>query len=169
MPGIQPASSGEKVPGRRRLLLNFGWAGLGLWIITSLAGLVRFVRPRVSDRPSHAVAVGFPEDFLPGQVVYNQGYGLFIIRETQGFVCLSARCTHLGCNVVWNQDHNIFLCPCHGGKYDKQGRNLEGPPPRPLDQLALGLDREGMLVVDRDRIIRRGPGPAPYFHAERAA
>lgn len=153
---------------RRRFLFNLGWSGLGLWFAAVLAGMMRFVWPRVSDHPSNEVAVGYPEDFLPGQVVYDQGHKLFIIRDDKGFFSLSARCTHLGCNVVWNQDHDIFLCPCHGGKYDKQGRNLEGPPPRPLDQFAVRLDRSGNLVVDRDRIIKRGPGPLQHFQVERA-
>jgi len=153
---------------RRKLLFGFGWTGLGLLVAASFTGLLRFVWPRVSARPSRKVAVGLPEDFTPGQVVYNQGHNLFIIRDDQGFVSLSARCTHLGCNVVWNKDHNIFLCPCHGGKYDRQGRNLEGPPPRPLDQLALGLDRNGFLIVDQDQIIKRGPGSLPHFIPDKA-
>ena len=153
---------------RRRLLFGFGWTGLGLLLAASLSGLLRFVWPRVSARPSRTVVVGFPEDFRPGQVVYDQGHNLFIIRDDQGFVALSARCTHLGCNVVWNVDHNIFLCPCHGGKYDRQGHNLEGPPPRPLDQFAMRMDRRGFLVVDQDRIIKRGPGPLPHFNPHQA-
>jgi len=166
MPDTENGLADGTGPSRRRFLLDFGWAGLGLWIAAVLAGTLRFVWPRVSARPSNTVTVGFPEDYLPGQVVYNQGHKLFIIRDDKGFVSLSARCTHLGCNVVWNQDHNIFLCPCHGGKYDRQGRNLEGPPPRPLDQFAVRLNRNGYLVVDRDRISRRGPGPLPHFHPE---
>jgi cytochrome b6-f complex iron-sulfur subunit len=153
---------------RRRILLGFGWTGLGLCSAAALTGLLRFMWQRVSARPSKSVAVGFPEDYLSGQVVFNQGHQLFVLRDAEGFVSLSARCTHLGCNVVWNQDHNIFLCPCHGGKYDRQGRNLEGPPPRPLDQFEVRLNRSGSLVVDQDRIIRRGPGPLPHFSIEKA-
>jgi cytochrome b6-f complex iron-sulfur subunit len=167
MPDLINGSGDDCSPSRRRLLFDFGWTGLGLWAAASLVGLIRFVWPRVSDRPSNAVAVGYPEDYLPGQVVYNQGYKLFIIRDDKGFVSLSARCTHLGCNVIWNQDHQIFLCPCHGGKYDRQGRNLEGPPPRPLDQFAVHVDRRGYLVVDKGRIIKRGPGPLQHLDYER--
>ncbi|MEJ2641196.1 MAG: ubiquinol-cytochrome c reductase iron-sulfur subunit [Desulfosarcinaceae bacterium] len=168
MPDIQREVEEQFGKNRRRFLLGFGWTGLGLWSAAALAGLLRFIWPRVSVRPSKSVAVGYPEDYLPGQVVYNQGHQLFVIRDAEGFVSLSARCTHLGCNVVWNQDHHIFLCPCHGGKYDRQGRNLEGPPPRPLDQFEVRLNRSGSLVVDQDRIIRRGPGPLPHFSIEKA-
>ena len=168
MPDGENGLAPEYGPARRKLLLYFGWSGLALLLSAAWAGLLRFFWPLVSARPSRKVAVGFPEDFPPGQVVYNQGHKLFIIHEDNGFISLSARCTHLGCNVVWNRDHKIFLCPCHGGKYDRQGRNLEGPPPRPLDQFAVHLDRNGYLVVDQDRIIRRDTGVMPHSHAEKA-
>ena len=101
-----------------------------------------------------------------GQVVYQRGPKVFIARDEKGFLCLSARCTHLGCMVVWNRDHRMFLCPCHGGKFNADGRNVEGPPPRPLDLLALRIDENGFLVVDQDIIIKRGKGPAPRFRPE---
>lgn len=49
-------------------------------------------------------------------------------------------CTHMGCPVAWNQAAGRFLCPCHGGVYDGDGRVLSGPPPRPLDRYAIKVD-----------------------------
>jgi menaquinol-cytochrome c reductase iron-sulfur subunit len=46
-------------------------------------------------------------------------------------------CTHMGCPVTWNQAAARFLCPCHGGVFDGNGRPLSGPPPRGLDQYAV--------------------------------
>ena len=152
--------------GRRKFLLRLSWTGLGLFSTTLLAVMLRFFWPRVTSRPTRSVQVGFPDDYRPGQVVYHRGRKLFIVRDEKGFLSLSARCTHLGCMVVWNRDHHMFLCPCHGGKYDVEGRNVEGPPPRPLDLLALRLDDNGFLVVDQDTIIKRGKGPAPRFRPE---
>jgi len=157
------AANTERNQGRRKFLLGLSWAGVGLLITTFLAAVLKFFWPHVSSRPARSVQVGFPEDFQPGQVVYHPSRKLFIVRDSKGFLSLSARCTHLGCMVVWNRDHRMFLCPCHGGKYDAEGRNVEGPPPRPLDLLALRLDDGGVLVVDQDMIIKRGKGPVPYF------
>jgi cytochrome b6-f complex iron-sulfur subunit len=151
---------------RRKFLLGLSWAGLSLALATFLTAVLKFFWPRVSSRPAKSVQVGFPDDYLPGQVVYHRGRKLFIVREENGFISLSARCTHLGCLVVWNKDHRMFLCPCHGGKYDAEGRNVEGPPPRPLNLLALRLDDNGLLVVDQDIIIKRGKGPVPRFRPE---
>ena len=160
------ASAPELKQGRRKFLLRLSWTGLGLFLTTVLAAIMNFFWPRVSIRPARSVQVGFPDDYRPDQVVYHRGRKLFILRDEEGFLSLSARCTHLGCMVVWNRDHQMFLCPCHGGKFDAEGRNVEGPPPRPLNLLALRLDDSGLLVVDQDIIIKRGQGPAPRFRPE---
>jgi len=149
--------------GRRKFLLRLSWTGFGLFLTTFSAAVLNFFWPRVSGRPARSVQVGFPDDYRPGQVAYHRGRKLFIVRDEEGFLSLSARCTHLGCMVVWNRDHHMFLCPCHGGKFDAEGRNVEGPPPRPLDLLALRLDDNGFLVVDQDIILIRGKGPVPRF------
>lgn len=50
------------------------------------------------------------------------------------FVAFSANCTHLGCPVRWEKDAQLFMCPCHGGVYYKDGTVASGPPPQPLTQ-----------------------------------
>ena len=45
-----------------------------------------------------------------------------------------ARCTHAGCPVQWNATMNGFLCKCHGGIFDSDGKPLSGPPKEPLRQ-----------------------------------
>ncbi|MHC4431581.1 MAG: QcrA and Rieske domain-containing protein [Planctomycetota bacterium] len=44
-------------------------------------------------------------------------------------------CTHADCNVAWRSETNDFFCACHEGRYDEFGKNVEGPPPRPLARL----------------------------------
>lgn len=54
-------------------------------------------------------------------------------REDQDtFVAFSINCTHLGCPVRWIADAELFMCPCHGGVYYKDGAVAAGPPPLPL-------------------------------------
>ncbi len=48
------------------------------------------------------------------------------------FIAFSVNCTHLGCPVRWLPDAELFMCPCHGGVYYKDGTVAAGPPPRPL-------------------------------------
>lgn len=54
-------------------------------------------------------------------------------RDSTGkFTAFSANCTHLGCPVRWEQDAQLFMCPCHGGVYYKDGSVAAGPPPKSL-------------------------------------
>ena len=41
-------------------------------------------------------------------------------------------CTHLGCTFPWNSIDQQFQCPCHGSRYDPEGRVVRGPAPLPL-------------------------------------
>jgi hypothetical protein len=50
------------------------------------------------------------------------------------FVAISTRCAHLGCPVRYIEASTRFVCPCHGGVYDFQGKVTGGPPVRPLDR-----------------------------------
>ena len=50
------------------------------------------------------------------------------------YIAISTRCAHLGCPVRFVQAAGNFICPCHGGVYDFQGKVIGGPPVRPLDR-----------------------------------
>jgi menaquinol-cytochrome c reductase iron-sulfur subunit len=58
---------------------------------------------------------------------------IWLRRESDtSFIAFSANCTHLGCPVRWMQGAELFMCPCHGGVYYKDGSVAAGPPPLPL-------------------------------------
>lgn len=50
-----------------------------------------------------------------------------------------------------NKFKGIYKCPCHGGRFFKDGVNFAGPPPRPLDRAAISLAEDGKIFVDRSR------------------
>lgn len=52
-----------------------------------------------------------------------------------GISVLSPICPHLGCHVNWFPGKHEFICPCHGGTYNANGRYISGPPPRSMDPL----------------------------------
>ncbi|HWA86057.1 MAG TPA: Rieske 2Fe-2S domain-containing protein [Opitutus sp.] len=59
--------------------------------------------------------------------------GAWLRREAEEkFTAFSVHCTHLGCPVRWMAGANLFMCPCHGGVYYRDGTVAAGPPPRPL-------------------------------------
>jgi cytochrome b6-f complex iron-sulfur subunit len=53
---------------------------------------------------------------------------------------LSATCTHLGCQVRWDEESTKFRCPCHGGVFDKDGNVVEGPPPHALNRVEVKVE-----------------------------
>ena len=67
-------------------------------------------------------------------------------QDPQPYVAISTRCAHLGCPVRYIQASQKFVCPCHGGVYDFQGKVHGGPPVRPLDRFytrSAGRSRSG--------------------------
>jgi menaquinol-cytochrome c reductase iron-sulfur subunit len=55
-------------------------------------------------------------------------------EDPKEFIAISSRCAHLGCPVAFVQAAGNFICPCHGGVYDFEGKRIGGPPVRPLDR-----------------------------------
>ena len=94
----------------------------------------RFVADRIAPEQLEIAA---PEDLAPGEgrVVLGEGGGqVALSRDDDGTLhALSARCTHLGCLVKWNHAERSWDCPCHGSRFGQDGRVLEGPAVRPLD------------------------------------
>jgi menaquinol-cytochrome c reductase iron-sulfur subunit len=72
---------------------------------------------------------------------------VYVTRTAEGKLqILSPICPHLGCSVAWRENQNKFVCPCHGGQFDADGKHLSGPPPRGLDTLDVQV-KDGKLQV----------------------
>ena len=149
-----PDNQPDQVHASRRDFLSaiplaaLGIAGLGAGVVT-----VNYISPNVLFEPPAKFRVGNPEDYLANSVNYLREQQVFIVRTAEGFFAVSAVCTHLGCITEWKADDNIIACPCHGSKFDRDGKKLAGPAPRPLPHFAISLAADGELVVDRLNII----------------
>lgn len=58
--------------------------------------------------------------------------GILIKTDSGEFKAFNATCTHLECTVQYKKDEKLIWCACHNGRYDLNGKNVSGPPPRPL-------------------------------------
>ena len=102
----------------------------------TVAGALEVVAPfKVNQLPS---APGNPFNFggTPCLVVLSPE-GAKRLASGQGLRpddvrAFDAVCTHLQCTVEYRPDHDDIFCPCHDGVYDLNGKNVSGPPPRPL-------------------------------------
>ena len=82
-----------------------------------------------------------------GKIIKFGSKPVIVIRTAEGEVrAFSATCTHLDCTVQYRKDYGTIWCACHNGKYDLHGRNISGPPPRPLDELRVVLQGDNILI-----------------------
>ena len=102
------------------------------------------------------IPVGTPTPFsftrtkINGWERTGTSYGGFVIRKSEDpkdIVILSSHCTHLGCSVNWKEDAQEFVCPCHDAKFSKEGKVLDGPPPKPLNQYTYRVADDGTLLI----------------------
>ena len=68
-------------------------------------------------------------------------------HDEHGFTCFSANCTHLGCPVRWEAKAELFMCPCHGGVYYRDGSVAAGPPPKHLVQYPVRVSKNNVEIM----------------------
>lgn len=56
-------------------------------------------------------------------------------------------CPHMGCRYNWNQDEELFICPCHNSVYTIEGKVVSGPAPRGLDTLPIKIKERELYVL----------------------
>ena len=67
--------------------------------------------------------------------------------KDDGEIAISATCTHLGCIVTWDDEQQIFKCPCHNGRYNPEGQVISGPPPAPLRKRKTKIEDGRILLA----------------------
>lgn len=136
---------------QRRGMFTLGCIGIGAATLGFLGATFRFLIPNVLYEPSRRFTIGGASEFPPGSVTFLPDRRVYVFNSADGFFCISSVCTHLGCNV--RHAGTGFLCPCHGSRYDENGRVVAGPAPKPLAWYALSLSPHEELVVDLDQTV----------------
>ncbi|UCE25970.1 MAG: ubiquinol-cytochrome c reductase iron-sulfur subunit [Candidatus Zixiibacteriota bacterium] len=80
---------------------------------------------------------------------YGRELGIIYQTEQGELKALAATCTHLDCTVQHRPDLGIIWCSCHNGRYDLDGKNISGPPPKPLAAYSV-KEAEGAIFVSRE-------------------
>lgn len=65
----------------------------------------------------------------------ERGTVYVVTQDGREFKVFSNICTHAGCGVRWEKNAQAFLCPCHNGRFDINGKVIAGPPPKPLNEI----------------------------------
>jgi menaquinol-cytochrome c reductase iron-sulfur subunit len=187
--GLPGAYEGETVTRRRFMELNaltvggIASAAFGLPALGFAVGPI-FERS-VSDRFQDvgAEADFNPQTYVPKVISIQEGTGeagkttVYIRKRgpqdrdklTYPYVAISTRCAHLGCPVRFVQASERFICPCHGGIYESDGKVAGGPPVRPLDRFETKVAGGRVLVGARfslDSKLRQYPARDPSNHLD---
>ncbi|MTD30053.1 ubiquinol-cytochrome c reductase iron-sulfur subunit [Planomicrobium sp. YIM 101495] len=114
---------------------------------------------RVDDLTAEPVRVDFAFEQVDAWYTSEVTNSAWVFKEGDKIIALSPVCKHLGCTVNWAGDPeepHQFFCPCHAGRYEKNGQNVAGTPPLgPLDEyetqvqdgfIAIGAPRANTLV-----------------------
>jgi Rieske Fe-S protein len=145
---------------RRRLLDALLATSAGALLVSIAYPVWRFLSPpRVAEPTTRQVEAGTvddPEIREKGYKIVRFGAEPVILIRVGGdeFRAFAATCTHLDCIVEYQRAEKRIWCNCHGGEYDLRGRNVAGPPPRPLERfevnrIARGPGEPATLVVSR--------------------
>ena len=124
--------------------------GVIAWFASVLYPLFAYLKPPIQPEVEvNSVKVGklsaIEKD--SGTIVRFGNKPVILIRNAAGELrALSATCTHLDCTVQYRKDLGVIWCACHNGKYDLNGRNIAGPPPRALDEYRVVIQGEEVLI-----------------------
>ncbi|MBW3637481.1 MAG: FAD-dependent oxidoreductase, partial [Armatimonadetes bacterium] len=92
-----------------------------------------FIGDRLPDEGPESIALG------EGKVVNTQRGDVAMYKDENGALhCLSPVCAHMGCIVAWNGAEKSWDCPCHGSRYDVEGKVLHGPAVKGLEEIQEG-------------------------------
>jgi len=140
--------------GERRGFLR--WL-LGGGIAASLASflypVVQYINPPATPEAAvDEVAAGKVQDLKPnsGRIVRFGSRPVLLIRVSDSeWKAFSAVCTHLNCTVQYQEQRRQIWCACHNGLYDLNGAVASGPPPKPLEEFAVRLRGEEVVISRR--------------------
>jgi cytochrome b6-f complex iron-sulfur subunit len=135
----------------KRDFLKFIFGGsLLAWAGTILYPILAYLKPpSQAEADVSSVKAGKLSDFEKdsGTIVKFGSKPVILLRTASGDLrAFSATCTHLDCTVQYRKDFGLIWCACHNGKYDFNGRNVSGPPPRPLDEYKVNVQGEEVFI-----------------------
>lgn len=147
----QPEEGGVQAPARRNFLTYL----LGTSAVATLGAILYpifkfMVPPEIVEAQSNSVVAGKVNDIPAnsGKIFKFGSKPGIVIKTASGEIkAFSASCTHLDCIVQYDPNTKAIICACHNGKYDLTGKNVSGPPPRPLEEFTVNLKGDDINVT----------------------
>jgi len=138
----------------RRTMLSWLLGGGALASMVSfLYPVIRFLNPPlVTEAAVNEASGGKVQDLKPnsGKIVRFGSKPALLVRVSDTeWKAFSAVCTHLNCTVQYRDSTQQIWCACHNGTYDMNGRVVSGPPPNPLEEYAVNIRSDEVVVSKR--------------------
>ncbi len=137
---------------RRRVMQWLLGGGFMASIVSFLFPAFRFMNPpAVAEASVNEVTAGKTGDLKinSGKIVkFGSRPALLVRTGDSEWRAYSAICTHLNCTVQYQESSRQIWCACHNGLYDLNGKVVSGPPPEPLEEYAVRV-RGDELVISR--------------------
>ena len=136
----------------RRFFINFSLIATGAVAVAGgVFPLLKYILPNAGKGGAATAKVKIPlNEVSVGDARFFKfkGKPAILIRKSEDeVIAMSAVCTHLGCIVKYSAADSTLLCPCHGAKFDGNGKVLAGPAPTNLDQFSASIEG-GSVVVE---------------------
>jgi Rieske Fe-S protein len=136
----------------RRTFLNTLFGG---WLVAFFSGsayaLLKFAFPTLGKEPDFVVLNLTDYKDIPANsakpFAWGGKLGIFLKKTDGSTMALKGVCSHMECNVVYKPEDKRFYCACHKGWFDDTGKNIEGPPPKPLEVFEIRIEDEKLIVV----------------------
>ncbi len=150
--GDGSCKSGNDLSRREFLGQSAKWSCGIAWLFT-LGGLIKFPIPALLPDVSSIFKIGKIDEFPVGSERIFEEKKVLVKRDAKGLSAVSLVCTHLGCIVSKTTDGG-YDCPCHGSKFDAEGKVMAGPAPKALNWLEIAQLPNGKLVVDTNKFVK---------------
>ena len=143
---------GRPISRRRAISMLLWWtvASTLSMVLAPIAGFL--IPPRRSAASGGRLLAGTTADIGPGRsrVVALGSKPVIVLNGPQGIKAFSAVCTHLGCIVGYDASRSPdIVSPCHDGHFNAvNGRVISGPPPLPLREYPVAVEKDQIYVQD---------------------
>lgn len=113
--------------------------------------ILRFMTPPriIESTESSVVAAKITEVAKNSGKIFKFGNkpGILVRTDAGELKAFSATCTHLDCIVQYSSEKKQIWCACHNGQYNLNGKNIGGPPPRPLEEFKVNMRGDDVIVT----------------------
>jgi cytochrome b6-f complex iron-sulfur subunit len=146
----QTQNNSSPSPGRRSFLTLCLATSIGASVVAILYPILKYLTPPKSGEPTTSSVVAAKVSDLKNNsgLIFKFGSkpGILIRTPDGEFRAFSALCTHLDCTVQYKKETSQIWCACHNGTYDLAGKNVSGPPPKPLESYKVNLRGNDVVV-----------------------